>query len=43
MCIAAEASDFEVAISGIEGVAETRRWLTRSFETEHTLVPSDTH
>ena len=31
-----------IAVSGIEGVAETRRWLSRSFETQHTLVPGDT-
>jgi hypothetical protein len=31
-----------IAVSGIEGGAETRRWLSRSFETQHTLVPGDT-
>jgi hypothetical protein len=41
MGVAAETSDFEIEISGVEGVAETRRWLSRSLETEHTLVPSD--
>jgi hypothetical protein len=40
MSVTAKAPDFEVAISGIEGVAEAWRWLGRSLETEHALVPS---
>jgi hypothetical protein len=38
--IAPEASDFEISVSGIERVAQSRRGLGRSLITEHPLVPS---
>ena len=42
MSVTAETADFEVAVSGVEGVTGARRGLSRSFETEHALIPSDT-
>src|SRR3984885_7516856 len=42
MGVTAEATDLKVEISGVQGVAEARRRLSRSFESEHTLVPGDT-
>jgi hypothetical protein len=39
--IAAEASDFEISVTRIERVAESRRWLGRSLVTEHALVPGN--
>jgi hypothetical protein len=40
--VAAEAADLKIEISSVQSVAEARRGLSRSFETEHTLVPCDT-
>jgi hypothetical protein len=40
--VAAEAADLKVEISGVQSVAEARRGLSRSFETQHALVPGDT-
>src|SRR6476661_2432943 len=37
--VAAKASDFEIAVTSIEGVAQRRRWLRRTAITEHALVP----
>ena len=37
--VAAEAFHFEIAVSGIERIAERRRWLRRSLKAEHALVP----
>jgi hypothetical protein len=42
MGIAAKAADLKVEISRVQSVAEAGRWLSRSFETEHALVPGDT-
>ena len=41
MRVAAKTADFEVAVPGIERVAENGRWLRRTLEAEHALVPSD--
>src|SRR6202035_3256498 len=40
--VTAEAADLEVDVSGVQGVAEAGRGLSRSFESEHALVPGDT-
>jgi hypothetical protein len=40
--IATEASDFEISVSGIERVAQSRRGLGWSVVTEHALVPGFT-
>jgi len=37
--IATEAADFEIAIAGVEGVAERGRGLRRPLVAQHTLVP----
>ena len=37
-----EAAHLEIEISGVQSVAEGRRRLSRSFESQHTLVPGDT-
>ena len=37
--MAPEAAHFEVAIPGIERVAQRRRWLSRSLKAEHAPVP----
>jgi hypothetical protein len=42
MRIAAEAADLKIEISCVQSVAEARRGLSRSFETQHALVPGDT-
>jgi hypothetical protein len=42
VCIAAEASDFKVAMAGVQGVTEGRGRLRRTFVSEHTLIPSNT-
>ena len=42
MRVTAEAADLEIEISGVQSVAEGRRGLSRSFESEHALVPGDT-
>ena len=39
MRVAAKASDFEIAVPGIERVAQRRRWLRRTLKAEHALVP----
>ena len=39
MRVAAKASDFEITIPGIERIAERGRWLRRTLEAEHALVP----
>jgi hypothetical protein len=42
--VAAEAADLKVEISGVQGIAEARRGLSRSFETQHALngqLPSE--
>jgi hypothetical protein len=40
--VAAEAADLKIEVSGIQSVAEARRGLSRSFESEHALIPGDT-
>jgi hypothetical protein len=40
--IATEASDFEISVSSIERVAQSRRRLSRFLVTEHALVPGFT-
>jgi hypothetical protein len=40
MRIAAEAANLQVAVPGIQGIAEHRRWLRRSLIAEHAFVPS---
>jgi len=37
--VAAEAADFEIAVSGIERIAQRRGWLRRSLKPEHALIP----
>ena len=39
MRVAAKAFHFEIAITGIEGIAERRRWLSRTLKAEQALVP----
>jgi len=39
MGIAADTANFEIDETGIEGVAERRRWLRRTAIAEHTRVP----
>jgi len=39
MRVAAKAFHFEIAVSGIECIAECGRWLRRTLKTEHALVP----
>jgi hypothetical protein len=40
--VAAEAADLKIEISCVQSVGEARRGLSRSFESEHALVPGDT-
>src|SRR4051794_31109575 len=40
--VAAEAADLKIEISSVQSAAEARRGLSRSFETQHVLVPGDT-
>jgi hypothetical protein len=40
--ITTEAADLKIEISGVQCVAEVGRRLSRSFETQHALVPCDT-
>jgi hypothetical protein len=40
--VTAEAADLKIEISGVQCVAEAGRGLSRSFESEHALVPGDT-
>src|ERR1700722_8852132 len=40
--VTAETADLKIQISGVQSVAEARRWLGRPFATEHALVPGDT-
>jgi hypothetical protein len=40
--VATEAADLKIQISGVQRVAEAGRGLSRSFESEHALVPGDT-
>jgi hypothetical protein len=40
MRVAAKAPDFEIAVPGVERIAQRRRRLRRSLEAEHALVPS---
>jgi hypothetical protein len=42
VCVTAEAADLEIEISCVLRVAEAGRGLSRSFESEHALVPGDT-
>jgi hypothetical protein len=42
MRITTEAADLKVEISSVQSVAEAGRGLSRSFESEHALVPGDT-
>jgi hypothetical protein len=42
MGVAAKAADLKIEISGLQSVAEGRRGLSRSFESEHALIPGDT-
>jgi hypothetical protein len=37
--VAAETADFEIAVTGIERVAQSGRRLGRSLVTEHALIP----
>jgi hypothetical protein len=37
--VAAKAFDFEIAVTGVESVAERGRWLRRSLKAQHALVP----
>ena len=39
MRIAAEAPDFETEKTRVEGIAERRRWLRRTFVPKHALIP----
>ena len=39
MGVAAQTFHFEIAITGIERVAERGRWLRRTLKAEHALVP----
>ena len=39
MRVAAKAFHFEIAIPGIERIAERGRWLRRTLKAEHALVP----
>ena len=39
MRVAAEAANFEIAVAGIERVAECRRWLRGAMQSKHALVP----
>jgi hypothetical protein len=38
--IAAKAADLKIEVSGVQCVAQSRRWLCRSLVPEHALVPS---
>jgi hypothetical protein len=42
VCVTAEAADLEIEISCVLRVAEAGRGLSRSFESEHALVPGHT-
>ena len=37
--VAAKATDFEIAVPGVERIAQRRRWLRRTLKAEHALVP----
>ena len=37
--VAAQATDFEIEITGVDRVTQRGRWLCRSLKTEHALVP----
>jgi hypothetical protein len=39
VCIAAETADFEVAVTSIECIAQHGRWLRRTIEAKHALIP----
>jgi hypothetical protein len=39
--VAAEATDLQVEIPRVQGVAQSGRWLGRTFETQHALVPGN--
>src|SRR5262245_37155807 len=39
MRVAAEASDFEVAVPGVDRITQRRRWLRWSLKAEHALIP----
>jgi hypothetical protein len=39
VCVAAKAFHFEVAVPGVERVAQRGRWMRRTLEAEHALVP----
>src|SRR3954469_16174917 len=40
MRVASEAFHFEIAKPGVNGVAQRGRWLRRTLNAEHALVPS---
>jgi hypothetical protein len=42
MCLAPQAADLKMEIASVQCVAEAGRGLSRSFESEHALVPGDT-
>ena len=39
MRVAAEAADFEIKVTSIEGITERRRWLRGATIAKHALVP----
>jgi hypothetical protein len=39
MCIAAEASDFEISVTSIQGITQGGRWLGRSLVAKHARIP----
>src|SRR5262245_39190526 len=39
MRVAAKAFHFEIAVPGVDRVAQRRRWLRRTLKGEHALVP----
>src|ERR1700730_9258055 len=39
MRVAAKATDFEIAVPGVERVAQCRGWLRRTLKAEDALVP----
>jgi hypothetical protein len=40
MRAASEALHFEIAVPGVERIAQRRRWLRRTLEGQHSLGPS---